>query len=182
MHYIGVSGINKTTNSIDSQGTFKYSNKVYILSYGLHGKAIGQNSKINVGASMKYFEQGFDLDVGSGKGFNMDVGVNWQMKEWLNLSACFQNILPTGISFDTGITEPLNTEVELGVGMRMLEDRLRIGVAASKELGNKEAVTLHAGAEFWPIDYLALRGGLDQTPKPSHTESHKAALCLQHST
>ena len=166
MHYIVVGDITRTTTSITGLGSFKYTSKVYILSYGLPKISIGENSKISVGGSMKLFEQGFDLDVGSGRGINMDVGVNWQINEWLNLSAGFQNILPTGIGFDTGITEPLNTEVELGLGMRMLEDRIRIGVAATKELGTSERIALHVGAELWPVEFLALRGGLDQTPKP----------------
>jgi hypothetical protein len=162
-----------------------YSNSVLSVAYGLPLETVTELGKnVYLGATLKYFDQSGtgtdDASNASGHGIDLDLGVLYTPTPWLSLGLDQQNILPStmggAISYKSGIEESIPAVTKLGTkvnvlgkqGKALIDSPMKLSIAADTDLylqtGRPSAT--HIGAEFWPMDILALRAGYDQDPVP----------------
>lgn len=152
----GTTGISVTTRDANgrvvSSGTsFDYANSVIALSWG---RMLREN--LAGGATLKSFSKGFTGGYSSGSGFDLDLGLLFKPRPNLTAGIAIQNILPTGISWDTGTNEDVPMLIKAGINHPVKEDVL---IAADIDLS---PFALHSGVEWQVNKMFALRGGLDQ--------------------
>ncbi|MFH0886755.1 MAG: S-layer homology domain-containing protein, partial [bacterium] len=98
-----------------------------------------------------------------------DLGVLYKLNEYVSLGLMQQNTLPSSaggkLTWSTGKEEGIPSRTIAGVGVKLLQQKLLMDLDYELRPGNsKQSGAAHLGAEFWPIQYLALRAGLDQEP------------------
>jgi len=171
-------------------GATDYTSSLIVFSYGsklsrfLRG---GAGGNVALGASLKLFAQGFTgggstMQDATGSGMDADLGMLWDVNPWLNFGLTMQNFLPEsfGGKFSwqkNAVTEAIPMVTHLGGRLNMFgpngaranwDQKLDLLFDLEKSSQNRPTA-YHAGVEYWPLDSLALRGGLDQ--KPRATES-----------
>jgi hypothetical protein len=159
----------------ETAGTADYNNSVIYLSYGARLSALTPD--VMVGASLKSFSEGFkgsDLtEDGAGSGMNLDLGALYQPYSWFAGGVTIQNALEgSKMQFKGGINENLPSTVKVGINVTPLgkfgyiKSPYKLNIAADLDLnsGPRREKTLHLGCEFWPVNMLAIRAGLDQDP------------------
>jgi hypothetical protein len=154
----GTTGISVTTRDADgrvvSAGTnFDYTNSVIALSWG---KMLRED--IAGGVVLKSFSKGFSGGYSSGSGFDLDLGMLFKPKPNITAGIAIQNILPTGISWNTGTNEDVPMLIKAGLTSKI---RKNILVTADIDLS---PFALHNGVEWQLNKIFALRAGLDQVP------------------
>lgn len=154
----GTTGISVTTTDengrVVSAGTsFDYANSVIALSWG---RMLREN--LAGGATLKSFSKGFTGGYSSGSGFDLDLGLLFKPRPNLTAGIAIQNVLPTGISWDTGTNEDVPMLIKAGINYPVKEDVL---IAADIDLS---PFAMHSGVEWQLNKVFALRGGLDQVP------------------
>ncbi|MBI5400472.1 S-layer homology domain-containing protein [Candidatus Saganbacteria bacterium] len=147
----------------------------------------GRFSNVSLGASLKYFLQGFSggqsgssnpLADATGNGMDLDLGLTWQANSWLRLGGVANNVLPTaaGGKFKwtkNNVTEGIPLALRLGGNLKLLgplawrrSEAQKVDLNFEYEAGRESRPALwRYGVEFWPTQLLALRAGLDQKPK-----------------
>ncbi len=115
------------------------------------------------GATLKSFSKGFTGGYSSGSGFDLDLGLIFKPRPNLTAGIAIQNVLPTGISWDTGTNEDVPMLIKAGINYPVKEDVL---IAADIDLS---PFALHSGVEWQLNKIFALRGGLDQVPSGSES-------------
>ena len=161
-----------STDYGSSQILFSYGSK---LSRFLRNGA-GQN--ISLGATLKLFSQGFTggglaMQNANGSGMDADLGFRWETNQKLSFGLTLQNFLPAsfGGKFTwqkNGVTEGIPMITRVG-GHYAYWSNLDLMCDYEKSEAAGRPGVFHLGSEFWPIETLALRVGLDQ--KPRATES-----------
>jgi hypothetical protein len=161
---------------------YSYNDAVFLLTYGARLRDLFDwdwTKDLSVGTNLKVFTLGLsgtNIYGGTGTGFDMDIGILYKPLTWLSAGFTGQNILPHSaggkISWATGQEESIPSLVKLGVSARIIgrdspyeygEHELLIGLDSDFSLTNPELpALLHLGAEWWPIEYVALRAGIDQ--------------------
>ncbi|MEA3493640.1 MAG: PorV/PorQ family protein [Candidatus Margulisiibacteriota bacterium] len=159
----GTTGISVTTRDANgrvvSAGTsFDYANSVIALSWG---RMLREN--IAGGAVLKSFSKGFTGGYSSGSGFDLDLGILFKPRPNLTAGIAIQNVLPTGISWNTGTNEDVPMLIKAGLTSRIKENIL---LAADADLS---PFALHSGVEWQLNRMFVLRGGLDQVPSGSES-------------
>ncbi len=183
------------TPEVIASGATDYNASLFILSYGgevskfpLFEWAKG----VNVGLNAKIFLQGFtnsSPSLESGTGFDMDFGIQYMPTDYFSLGVSAHNCLPmsSGGKFIwpavAGRSEPLEESIPLliktGCAVKLWgEDGLQqageqeLYVALDVDMyhpdANKPGIW-HFGAEWWPMESLAIRAGVDQNPAASTT-------------
>jgi len=169
-----------------SEGKADYNNYVGYLSYGSKLTAIDPD--IMLGVNLKAFGEGFtgsDLTAdGNGSGLNIDIGMLYQPNNWFTLGITRQNALDFGkMTFASGIKEDIPSLTKVGINMNLLgkfglyKGNSKLNVAADLDIDSagKSDNTLHLGVEYWPIELLALRAGLDQEPVAGAVQTNLTA-------
>ena len=176
-----VADIHLYDGSGTSTGLADYGNNVYFLSYGATVM-----KDLQLGASLKYFSQGgsgdVSLEAGTGQGMDMDLGILYTPMSWLSLGYTQTNLLASKVEFKgSGVKEDIPSIAKLGMkvavfgqdGLFQLRSiygggwqRLNLAVDYDMSADDKVAGAGHAGLEYYPIKYFALRVGVDQSPAP----------------
>ena len=145
-------GFEETNSLGDVTGSFNDIEAAVLLSYGIN---ILNNLSCGVTAKIVHQEISSYKDTGIGA----DVGLLYKPAEFLGIGCNVMNALPARIKLkDDADTYPLN--IKFGIAVKMLEESLNFTADAEKNL--KTAIKLHAGAEYWPFEFIALRAGLDE--------------------
>jgi len=168
-----------------------YSSSMILFSYGTKLSRILRNnagSGISLGATLKYFFQGFSgggdaMKDANGYGMDMDLGLLWDVNKWTTAGLTFQNILPINMggkfvwkerSGHPEVVEgiPMVTHLAgrftlLGPsGLQQLNDqKLDMSLEYEKSNSQNWPAVYHVGFEYWPLQMLAIRTGIDQKPK-----------------
>ena len=175
-------------------GLTDYGSSMIFLSYATKLSRILKGRKgdnISIGMNLKYFFQGFSGDAtllqnagmqgATGVGMDADLGVLVQANSWSRYGLSFSNFLPTTLGGK--FTWQTNNEVDgislairsggsfnlLGQkGLFFSEDqRLDLLVDYESAGENNRPAVWHNGLEYWPLELLSLRVGMDQAPKAS---------------
>ena len=180
-----------STEAVVQTGTTDYYSSIIFFSYSTKLSRIfrGKGEKISVGANLKYFLQGFSgggsaMEDGVGTGMDADLGFIYDAAPWAKLGLAFNNFLP----YDFGgrfiwqkddEIEPIYMATRLGGTFSLLGEsallyhqsqRLNLLVDYEDTRKPRRPNVWHLGLEYWPIDILALRCGLDQQPKATEPE------------
>jgi len=176
-----------STGIVETYGYTDYSFNAFVLSYsnslgGIFKK--GALKDVSVGASLKYFRQGFSANTGAmegsqGTGFNMDAGAIYKPNNWINLGLSASNLLPAGMGgkFDwqkDHTQEDIPAVYKIGTAIKV------IGADGLRRLGSSEVTfsfdtefrqtqvqtpaLMHGGAEWKIAKPLCIRLGFDQQP------------------
>jgi len=148
---------------VGTGGSFDYSSSVICLVYGREYK-----KDLAFGASLKLFNKGFSsIAGGTGSGYNMDLGVIWKARPNLTIGLAQQNTLPASVApikWGTGASEGIPFNTKLGLNY---VPREKILLAADLNYAANNPLNFHGGIEWKPIEWLAIRGGIDQVPTSS---------------
>jgi len=179
-----------------TQDPMSYSNNVFILSYGDKLKRIldlpvfgAVNERlpglqgVNFGANLKLFMvsltgDGITNAQGSGRGMELDLGLQGKPLSWLSLGGNLQNALPFSMGgklhYESGWDESYPAVLKLGAAADILgpekalrklgEHKLALLADVDYEISRADLVPalFHIGMEWRPIGILAVRAGIDQ--------------------
>ncbi|MFC1559776.1 hypothetical protein ACFL4F_01585 [Candidatus Margulisiibacteriota bacterium] len=152
---------NRTDGAGVESGAMYYSNTVALLSYGTK-----LSDALAVGASVKIFSQGFSGDISGSPqatGSDMDFGFIYKFSDDITIGSVFQNFIKSSdgeMSWSTGQKEEIVGTKKLGVAYQMNKD---VKTTVDLEMFNGSApLVIHGGAEWKVLDYLTVRGGIDQ--------------------
>jgi hypothetical protein len=190
----GVGGIPVTFingyGSPESTGnSSSYGSKLFILSYALDGKDVSNSDfmkRLKIGGNVKYYLQDFSsagasFEGASGSGINFDLGLKWALERWVNLGLMLQNALVStsggGFTWNNGSsTEQIPTVLKMGIGLKLWGEDAPYQVQAQELLMDVDTDIYtsvsrpnqwHAGLEWWPVEMLAVRLGVDQADDAS---------------
>ena len=156
-----------------------YTSNMLLLSYGLDMANVmdmdADMGTVAVGGTLKLISKGFtEIDEATASGMDIDLGMTFEPKDQpFTLGAAVKNIADGGsISWQSGSKENLERSMKVGGAVKLLGDggyfnTLPGNLLASldmEQLGEGKPAILHAGTEYKPIKYLAIRVGLDQDP------------------
>jgi hypothetical protein len=176
-----------STAAISQYGTTDYSSSIIYFSYGsklsrfLKG---GAGGNVSLGASLKYFTQGFSgggtpMQDAVGMGMDADLGLLVDANRWVSLGLTLQNCLPSSfggrfIWQKNTVTEGIPLVVNAGAEFKMIglsalqrseTQKLDLLFGYEKSFSQNRPAVCHFGVEYWPMEIIALRGGVDQKPK-----------------
>lgn len=178
-----------TAGSTTPEAYTSYGEGLVVLSYSTELKRLWDTDitrNISVGANLKYFMKGFSgsgptisMDQASGTGIDIDLGIQYQPLSWLTLALCQQNTLPfnMGGKFTwqrNNIEEGIPSLTKIGGAFKIIGkespitvDEQELTVAVDMDISPKlpRPTAWHVGAEWWPLEFFALRLGIDQKPK-----------------
>ena len=186
-----VEGSGSSTN-ITQTGLTDYSTSMIFLSYATRLSRILKGNKgdnISIGLNLKYYFQGFSGDASvlqsanmqsaTGVGMDADLGILLTATPWARFGLNFKNFLPQ--TFGGRFTWQNSDEIEgiamsirsggnfslLGKsGMFVSEDQtLNLLIDYESAGENNHPANWHTGLEYWPLEILSLRTGIDQAPK-----------------
>ncbi|MFH0887184.1 MAG: S-layer homology domain-containing protein [bacterium] len=183
--YIGTSLGDSPVTEVGALGRFiesgvsrmSYSSRVLALSYGNSlAKTPLKNSwgelakQLDVGATLRILNQGFaggTMEGISASGYALDLGLLYQPREYLRAGLTYQNLLGGGLSWTSGAIDAIPTKLIVGTSVKLLGDSglnsfkdQELSLNMDYEIGPQSL--FHAGVEWYPIKYLALRSGLNQ--------------------
>jgi hypothetical protein len=168
-----------------------YASSLIVFSYGSKLNRFlrnGAGSGLSLGANLKIFSQNFAgggaaMQDANGSGLDADFGLLWEVNRWVNLGLTLQNFLPA--SFGGKFIWQKNTVIEgipmvthLGGRFKLLgpsglrvnwDQKMDLLFDLEKSSAQNRPTAVHAGVEYWPLDSLALRGGLDQKPRAAES-------------
>jgi len=180
-----------STAAISWEANTNYYSSIIFFSYSTKLSRIfkGKGDHISFGANLKYFLQGFSgggsaMEDGVGTGMDADLGLIYEASPWANLGLALNNFLP----YDFGgrfiwqkndEIEPIYMVTRVGGDFKLLGEsallyhqsqKLNLLVDYEDTRKPNRPDVWHLGLEYWPLDILALRCGLDQKPKATEAE------------
>ncbi len=170
----GVSDIPYKSAAGASLGTGTWNSSVIFVSYG---KSL--TDKISLGLSLKNYTHSAGgsvssasttslLNSGAASAMAADVGALFKLNPWLNAGLAYQNLI-NGVNKNDTLSSALKAGVKVGImgenGLRKANQRLDLALDADfNSVKGMTPMTMHAGLEYWPVNSLALRIGMDQEP------------------
>jgi len=145
-----------------------YTEQQFLISFaGWSGENLATAVTINI--LTKGFSYDSPLLAGArGTGFDMDFSAHYKLNEQVNLGVSVQDALPAFMGgkfvYDSGAFVDLPMNLKMGAAFKLmptLDFLLDIDKAMTRPIPS----LLHSGLEWQLNPGLALRGGVDQTPK-----------------
>ena len=160
-----------------------YSGTNFLITYGTKLSAFAKSpamDKISIGATLKYLRSSVSgptaATSASGTGIELDIGVSIKPIRFLTVGITGMNILPGNrINYTTAgssVGEEVPAIIKIGTAVEIIgknglkpHNKQRLIAAVDIDVPSSKAGknALHAGVEYCPIEYLAVRAGLDQT-------------------
>jgi len=171
----GVAGIgyrNRTVSNIPtSNETVSYTDQEILFAF-----ARMLRSDLSLGGDIRFISCGTSKDIPglenlNGSGNALDLSLKYFFRPWMTLGLSLQNLVGE-VTYRDGLVERIEENIFAGTSFRIMgkealikkpDQEMLVNLDASQTLG--EPVLLHLGFEWWPIKLLALRAGIDQTPK-----------------
>jgi hypothetical protein len=190
--------------SIETYDSTNYSNTVYVVSYALPLTLLSNRlaflsrydfvNDISVGTSLKYYTQGFSNLTGvmqdaTGSGMDLDLALTYRPNPTYSFGATLQNALPVDLGgkfvwarndVEEGIPAVLKVGGAVNVlgknGLRQFRDQeLVCALDLDTYVKNNKPGVWHMGLEWWPIEMLAVRLGLDQQASAVQVDTNLTA-------
>lgn len=158
---LGISGIQLSSGGFEKRdinnsiiGTFKEMQEAYGISYGKQIMDV-----LALGASFKHMSHTMDNHT-NGK-YMVDIGVLFHPSELLQVGVKIQNVVGWQTGEATEVDMPMT--MRAGAEYKLLKDKLSLVADAEyyKTESKNTFVDLHGGVEFWALNYLAVRLGMD---------------------
>jgi len=115
--------------------------------------------KLSLGGTVKYIYEKLDANTGTGVG--IDAGMHYQINDGVGLGIAVQNVTPTPIKWntDSGQTDTIPRTIRGGTGILLLDKSLLL--SADISYTENRPIYGHAGVEYWLLNIIPLRAGLD---------------------
>jgi hypothetical protein len=172
-------------------GTIDYNNNLVLTGVGFKPKfKIGQfeiKDELDIGAVLKYFNENVTGTMGAtAMGFEMDMGMRYTPVTWLSFGFSARNFLPFpagSIYWTTGLRESVPMNTRLGFGLKLLGYKgllyfrgqdLWVYYDLERQNHIPELSFNHFGIEWFPLESLGLRFGIDDILSSSKTGVEKA--------
>ena len=150
-----------------SREAISYDNSVFALCYA---KRIGKD--LSLGGNLKFFNQSLGGGFNSrAAGTGLDLSATYQFSEWLTAGANLQNLLEANLAWEGGASDRVGGFYKLGGKINILgptkeallehKHRLYGGLDLDIPHGALTATNYHLGAEYFPLEKVALRGGFN---------------------
>ena len=129
---------------------------------------------LSLGGTVKFFNEAISGNTtGNSFGFDLDLGALYKPNKVLSLGINAKNVLPSGlggkVKWDTGLEESLPTTINAGGNVKLTDlGNTRLGelnLGADFEFSPNTSNMpgfWHLGIEWWPIEFMGLRTGVDQ--------------------
>lgn len=158
----GVSGIAVTSSETRTAATSTTDYSSRILSINYSRKA---NSSLNYGIGLKFSTKSFEkLQSASATGISLDLGLIFYPQNALRFGLSAQNIVSTRMLWASTTKENIPINIKMGLNYDWRKD---IKILADYDSSRNA----HAGIEWLPKEFLALRGGLDYVPTGATTSA-----------
>ncbi|MFA5927849.1 MAG: S-layer homology domain-containing protein, partial [Candidatus Margulisiibacteriota bacterium] len=160
-------------------GKMSYADTIMQLSYGVPLRNLWRphmgEEKMNVGASLKMYNKGWSgagISAASATGMGLDLGMQYKINKWSDMGLTWKNALINSISWTSGTSGTLPSVLKLGYAANVIGidapytyglQKVTVGGDIDLPMGSDGVMLYHAGAEYWPLNNLAVRMGLDQT-------------------
>jgi hypothetical protein len=178
--YVGASlgGIILTNSSGVPLRESTYTSGAIIATYG---KKI--TDELSLGFTLKYFmTDATNNDDSDGAGSNLDLGLLYDSGDWFSWGVVGQNLLSASkINYKNAISDKLPVLIKLGTKFGLTGQAISALIDSAIEttayvdldinLQGNLPMAGHLGLECAPEEFITLRAGLDQLPKPSGNES-----------
>ncbi len=139
----------------DNSDPFTFHNQVFGFSI-----ANNINQKTSVGARLKLINKNASLTTNAfGSGTSIDLGLIYNKDSKTNFGLYIENLLNTGVKWQTGTTDPLATKIRTGFSYKISQNLL---VAMDGIFTSNLPFNLKAGAEWMPTNTIFLRCGIEQ--------------------
>jgi opacity protein-like surface antigen len=138
------------------EGTFDDAANVGIL-----GAGVRVHEMVSVGASVKYYY--LRLDQSSAHGFGLDLGAMLHPTNYLTFGLAATDVTKSRISWNTTTSQEdvAARNIRFGSVVHLLDRHLLLtGEVAHSTVDD---FSLHAGAEYWLFENLALRAGVSES-------------------
>jgi len=180
-------GAGRTISQINSTN---YTSSIVYFSYGtqlnkiLKSVGVGFGDNVLVGGNLKLFFQGFSgggvvMNGATGTGMDADLGLLWQVQPWSRLGLTVNNFLPTSLGgrflwLKGNAVEDIPSALRFGGGFNILgksalyyhkNQQLKFSLDYEVGRGTNRPALWHTGLEFWPVETIAFRFGIDQRAK-----------------
>ncbi|MFC2092081.1 hypothetical protein ACFLTD_04840, partial [Elusimicrobiota bacterium] len=109
----------------------------------------------SIGANIK--KMSHTLDDHSSGSYIVDIGGLYSPIEYLSIGMNLQNLL----ALSKGTSDKLPIITRFGVNYKFLREKLSIGTDMMAMIGWEGGMPMNVGAEYWAMDYLAIRMGMD---------------------
>lgn len=150
-----------------SREAISYDNSVFALCYA---RRIGED--LSLGGNLKFFNQSLGGGFNSrAAGTGLDLCATYQFSEWLTAGANLQNLLEANLAWEGGANDRVGGFYKLGGKVNILgptkealvehKHRLYGGLDLDIPHGALTATNYHLGAEYFPLEKVALRGGFN---------------------
>jgi hypothetical protein len=168
----GVGGIgyrNRTASNVTlSTETVSFTDQELLLAFSKMAM-----SNLSLGGDIRFISRGISKDVPGYEGINgsgkaLDLSLKYVFNSWVSLGASLQNVIGD-MNYQDGQVERIDPNYTVGSSFKVLKDKGFIDLDASKI--PEGPLLLHLGLEWWPVEYLALRAGVDQSAK-NNSESY----------
>ncbi|MFA4844820.1 MAG: S-layer homology domain-containing protein [Candidatus Margulisiibacteriota bacterium] len=168
----GLGYVNHTTTGIPMElpATVEVNYTEQEIVFSLAGAMV---DRLAIGLNLDILMKGFSVDspllaANRGSGMDLDLGFLYQARRDLNLGLNFQNILPANLggrfNYDSGASASLPANIKLGAAWKVRKE-VMILLDLDKALERPVPLLWHSGVEWRPSELIAIRGGIDQTPK-----------------
>jgi hypothetical protein len=156
----------------------KYANTAMLLSYA------GRVDRLNLGASFKVLSQDLSatgLTGGTASGCELNVGVLYPVRNDLNFGLSVLNVLPASlggkIKWSTGQQETFPAILKAGLAYRLpLPQRVTAIVDYDQYITRSDLPGFfRCGLEWFPVEYAALRCGLEQNLSANQSGATRVA-------
>ncbi|OGC05698.1 hypothetical protein A2230_00035 [candidate division WOR-1 bacterium RIFOXYA2_FULL_36_21] len=180
---LGMSGIqetvlvNGTPEATGNEASF--GNSVFNISYSTDIEKVDIFNRINtgifrdikMGASVKFINQGYSgggtsFSSGNKSGLDVDLGLISKIGKNETVGLAIKNILPGN---NIG-AEELPMSITAGFSNKF--EKLNLLLAVDLEV--RDSYLFHVGCEWKPIEFISLRGGIDQSPSGGEVVTNTA--------
>ena len=163
-----------------------YSDSIYSFSWGVPLKNIWRphigEERMAIGATLKLHQKGWTGgEDAKASGMSVDLGYMYKINRWSNFGLVWKNIQLGNIEWDTDTQGELPSTIKLGYFANLIGidapyilggHSLIVGGDIDWVLGDEGGMFFHCGFEYWPLDYFALRMGLDQNVRGDTTDTN----------
>ena len=169
-------------------GSMRYGDSLMMLSWGAplrnFIKPHWGEERVNIGASLKLYNKGWTgtgaPDSSAGTGIGLDLGSQLKVNRSLSVGAVWKNFFLNQVSWKNS-SGSLPSTLKIGAAATIIgidapiimgDQELTVGGDLDLILNDEGGMLYHIGAEYKPLEYIALRGGLDQTASEKGSDTN----------
>jgi hypothetical protein len=154
--------------SISNAPEMSYADRLFLFSYAAmlndRVKVPRNMGELSLGVNLKYYQKGLSGGyTNSGTGFSSDLAFLLKPNENTRFGLNLQNVA-SAMNWSTGAAENVESAVRVGGAHTFNLFSQKVLVSADLNIGSlsNAPLTWHLGAEYKPLEMLALRAGYDQ--------------------